>query len=207
MICKRCADAADRRAEPSEHCNEDGTWCDCAHKPTGTLIAKSEPETVEEFDREFAEGDPVSVVFSVELQESLEQMRRGEGKRVVFAEDGTYTLEELREYYDNHDTSGDMADAVWEDEDPEGVFAKLDTAIAEGTAGLTAPPEVWLSSVDPEPPRGSRVLCLGSVWKRTDDDDWPGKANWEQEDAEEFEPETWTKIAGNYGPVRLLEES
>ena len=44
MICKQCAQAADRKAEPSEHCTQTSTWCDCQHKPSGTLIIKSEPE-------------------------------------------------------------------------------------------------------------------------------------------------------------------
>lgn len=63
--------------------------------------------------------------------------------------------------------------------------------------------------IDSEPGPGSRVVDdLGDTWLNTSEDDpfQPGAANWENERdlARGFhEPETWGKVSGNYGPVRM----
>lgn len=60
-----------------------------------------------------------------------------------------------------------------------------------------------LTSVDPEPPEGSVVEdSTGCQWEA---DDCP-PACWTRVGAPfPREPETWTKVAGNYGPVTVLE--
>lgn len=59
-----------------------------------------------------------------------------------------------------------------------------------------------LTSRDPEPPAGSLVRdACGLEWER----DWDGgNACWSHPDGD-GDHETWSKIAGNYGPVTLLE--
>jgi hypothetical protein len=52
-----------------------------------------------------------------------------------------------------------------------------------------------LTNRDPEPPAGSVVIACGVTWKRDEDG---GAACWSSPGGE---VETWTKIAGNYGPV------
>jgi hypothetical protein len=42
MICRSCRDAADY-GRPDEHCHNE-TWCDCQHKPKGTLINEKREE-------------------------------------------------------------------------------------------------------------------------------------------------------------------
>lgn len=57
-----------------------------------------------------------------------------------------------------------------------------------------------LTSSDTEPPVGARVRdSTGHEWVRYDE----GPAGWEPPGGGEHE--TWTKVAGNYGPVRVLE--
>ncbi|MDJ0342263.1 hypothetical protein QMK19_03555 [Streptomyces sp. H10-C2] len=53
-----------------------------------------------------------------------------------------------------------------------------------------------LTSCDPEPPLGTMVLCLGARWINLGD-------GWVQADGE-GDPESWAKIAGNYGPVTVV---
>ena len=64
-----------------------------------------------------------------------------------------------------------------------------------------------LTSADPEPPAGTSVTDdLNRPWSR-DPDAWTypdGSANWTRDDTED-DPETWNKIAGNYGPVRVTQ--
>jgi hypothetical protein len=64
-----------------------------------------------------------------------------------------------------------------------------------------------LSSSDPEP--GRDVVAetgWGQRWHRTDSDGYPGAANWEVVGAGAFDPESWTKVAGNYGPVKVVRD-
>jgi len=63
--------------------------------------------------------------------------------------------------------------------------------------------EVWLTSADPEPGEGAAVETEGRVqFDRGSDDLLP--AAWTSEHGE---PATWRKLAGNYGPVRLVREA
>lgn len=61
---------------------------------------------------------------------------------------------------------------------------------------------VVLTSADPEPPAGTVVRDdLGREWGR----DWDGgAAPWTRTDGTD-DPESWTKVAGNYGPVTVIE--
>lgn len=61
-----------------------------------------------------------------------------------------------------------------------------------------------MDSRDPEPPEGSKVRdCYGREWDRDDGPyGGPGKANWV---GPEDQVESWVKVAGNYGPVELLD--
>jgi hypothetical protein len=66
------------------------------------------------------------------------------------------------------------------------------------------PPEpVTLTSSDPEPPPGTIVRdhLFGGTWELCDEADG---GLWWRTDADD-DPESWTKIAGNYGPVSVLE--
>lgn len=62
-----------------------------------------------------------------------------------------------------------------------------------------------LTSTDPEPPAGSVVRDdCGVLWEN----DGHRPACWVRPDLVEqsiHDPETWTKIAGNYGPVTVIE--
>jgi hypothetical protein len=58
-----------------------------------------------------------------------------------------------------------------------------------------------LTSRDPEPPEGSIVTCLGRQWQHDGDEYRP--SCWSCDDYPN-DPETWTKISGNYGPVTLV---
>lgn len=60
-----------------------------------------------------------------------------------------------------------------------------------------------LTSSDPEPPPGTTVETEGGTrWTRYPDM-WPG--SWLMDEfAPEGDPETWRKVAGNYGPVRIV---
>ena len=58
---------------------------------------------------------------------------------------------------------------------------------------------------DPEPPEGTKVRdALGQSWVR--DDGSYGGSGWRNWVPLEVagDPETWVKIAGNYGPVELV---
>jgi hypothetical protein len=58
-----------------------------------------------------------------------------------------------------------------------------------------------LTSNDPEPPPGTFVRdALGTLW--FNDGYYP--CCWVQPYAEVHDPESWTKIAGNYGPVTVI---
>lgn len=60
-----------------------------------------------------------------------------------------------------------------------------------------------LDSSDPEPPIGSTVRDdLDRLWTR----DEHSPACWTMDDYPDSDPESWTKVAGNYGPVSLVEE-
>lgn len=61
-----------------------------------------------------------------------------------------------------------------------------------------------LTSADPEPPPGTTVELFDGeeLWTRHADM-WPG--SWLRHGSEETgDPETWTKVAGNYGPARVI---
>lgn len=78
-------------------------------------------------------------------------------------------------------------------------------AAAGRTVASTYAPGTRLTSADPEPVHGIRVRDdTGVFWERTDDHGRDGWANWERVDARLFDPEPWTKIAGNYGPVIVV---
>lgn len=58
--------------------------------------------------------------------------------------------------------------------------------------------QVLLTAADPEPPVGAEVAdYLGRPWSREPE------GYWLRTDDLECDPESWTKVAGNYGPVRL----
>jgi hypothetical protein len=60
-----------------------------------------------------------------------------------------------------------------------------------------------LSSTDPEPPVGSVVVdCEGRRWRRFEE----GRRSWAQVgDDIDDDTESWTRVAGNYGPVLLID--
>ncbi len=66
-----------------------------------------------------------------------------------------------------------------------------------------------LTSSDPEPTGGTIVeaACCADRWYRSHD--YEGPANWflmRDDDVDAFcDPDTWTKVAGNYGPVTVVE--
>lgn len=61
--------------------------------------------------------------------------------------------------------------------------------------------EVQLTSSDPEPPIGSQVTDdLGRRWYRE------VEGYWLQVEHLDWDPESWVKVAGNYGPVTLVGE-
>lgn len=58
-----------------------------------------------------------------------------------------------------------------------------------------------LTSNDPQPPACTVVRDdCGRVWEN--DGHYP--VCWVKPDAEVHDPESWTKVAGNYGPVTIL---
>jgi hypothetical protein len=67
---------------------------------------------------------------------------------------------------------------------------------------MSQPVPVILTSTDPQPPPGTVVRDdLGRTWERCDELDG---GYWWRTDTDEG-PESWTKVAGNYGPVTVLE--
>lgn len=61
-----------------------------------------------------------------------------------------------------------------------------------------------LTSEDPEPGRGVIVRDgHGHTWRRTDDGDRDGAANWEKTNVDYFEPESWTRVC-EAGPVTVV---
>lgn len=59
-----------------------------------------------------------------------------------------------------------------------------------------------LTASDPEPPPGTLVRDdCGTVWVN----DGHRPCCWVQPEAEVHDPESWMKVAGNYGPVTVLE--
>jgi len=62
--------------------------------------------------------------------------------------------------------------------------------------------ETWLTAADPEPPRGSIVDGeVAGRWCRTTE---PDTDYWlPVDDDGTADPESWNKIAGNYGPVKV----
>jgi hypothetical protein len=65
-----------------------------------------------------------------------------------------------------------------------------------------------LTSEDPEPGHDVTVQdCHGDKWRRTDGNfNGGGGANWQQEKPEDSDPESWTRVAGDYGPIRIVPE-
>jgi hypothetical protein len=65
-----------------------------------------------------------------------------------------------------------------------------------------------LTTNDPEPPEGTVVRTeWGQLWERVDGP-WGGTANWlmmPRTADTDWDPETWVKVAGNYGPVEIVE--
>jgi len=61
--------------------------------------------------------------------------------------------------------------------------------------------DTWLTSADPEPPRGTVVEGeVAGRWSRSYEDE----GYWLAEGREDGDPESWNKVAGNYGPVRVV---
>lgn len=61
-----------------------------------------------------------------------------------------------------------------------------------------------LTSSDPEPPDGTIVLdASGTKWELYADEGYWLRTEGDDDCAD---PESWTKVAGNYGPVTVLEE-
>lgn len=62
------------------------------------------------------------------------------------------------------------------------------------------PPQPKLTGADPEPPVGTVVV---TSW----DQRWTRQPEgyWLAEGREDGDPESWSKVAGNYGPVRIVE--
>jgi hypothetical protein len=73
--------------------------------------------------------------------------------------------------------------------------------------------DVLLTSADPEPPRRTFVVDdTGCMWWRTDADGIDNRsANWCTVEhgcasgSDWHDHESWTKVAGNYGPARVVE--
>lgn len=68
--------------------------------------------------------------------------------------------------------------------------------------------DVWLTPADPEPPAGTIVESEdGYRWWR-DLDHMGSRCNWftmaQLTNPGRHDPESWTKVAGNYGPVRIV---
>lgn len=60
-----------------------------------------------------------------------------------------------------------------------------------------------LTASDPEPPEGTEVIdALGQRWYREDSS--YGDPIWRRPVGGTEEAETWNKVAGNYGPVRVV---
>ena len=85
----------------------------------------------------------------------------------------------------------------------EGPFPPLPDYKPYRIEGAPLPPSLpVLTSADPEPPPGTIVRDrLGRTWELADEDEG---GLWWRTDADD-DPESWTKIAGNYGPVTVLE--
>jgi hypothetical protein len=73
------------------------------------------------------------------------------------------------------------------------------------THTIVPPEPVTLTSSDPEPPPGTVVRDdCGVTWERYGEDEGN---YWLRVDGDgDSDPESWTKIAGNYGPVTVIEE-
>jgi hypothetical protein len=78
------------------------------------------------------------------------------------------------------------------------------------THTLAAPGPVTLTSADPEPPAATIVRdSCGGDWCRYGGDEGGYEGGYwvceDSPDSDPADPESWPKIAGNYGPVTLLE--
>jgi hypothetical protein len=107
-------------------------------------------------------------------------------------------------------TAGDMLRSPTTPDGPTktGGFADIDglDEANEALAGAWLTVGTVLTSNDPEAGHWVTVRDdCGSRWRRTDGGDHDGAANWEKTDVDYFEPESWTKVAGNYGPVTVVE--
>jgi hypothetical protein len=64
-----------------------------------------------------------------------------------------------------------------------------------------------LTSSDPQPGLGAIVRDIdGREWENTGGEEGSWR-NWQQTDVTQTDPETWVKVAGNYGPVTLISEA
>lgn len=67
--------------------------------------------------------------------------------------------------------------------------------------GCSCDSSMWLTSADPEPPPGTMVKTAdGAEWWH----DHSTPHSWLNMDEDNPEPESWTKVAGNYGPVWIV---
>jgi hypothetical protein len=96
----------------------------------------------------------------------------------------------------------------WEDDDSGALDLGQMKRAAEGHIQARHP-DLWpghpmigqrLTSSDPEPPEGSLVVDdCGILWEN----DGHRPCCWIRPDLDVHDPETWTKIAGNYGPATV----
>jgi hypothetical protein len=83
---------------------------------------------------------------------------------------------------------------------PAGSAGVTRAEVEELKAGIMAMAPKTLTSSDPEPVPGTVVLdATGCRWFRAEGM-WPG--SWLR--SGDGDPETWTKVAGNYGPVQIV---
>ena len=104
--------------------------------------------------------------------------------------------------------AGFVEGAVWESTADEGAARIVDQIVVpfyEALAGRPAQTVIGarLTSRDPEPPPGTLVATEGGEKWRRYPDMAPG--SWLMEGHEDGDPETWRKVAGNYGPATVLE--
>ncbi|MFB8182614.1 hypothetical protein ACFC8N_42825 [Streptomyces sp. NPDC055966] len=88
----------------------------------------------------------------------------------------------------------------------EAAFARLEHhELRADPMQVHSPASQTLTSADPEPPVGTIVrTAAGTLWSRYED----RPVAWEPADSDMREwadAESWTKVAGNYGPVTVIE--
>lgn len=95
--------------------------------------------------------------------------------------------------------------------DLESFVAGYQQRLAEEQAAQPLPPPAtWLTSSDPEPRAGTMVEAEDGIRWWRDATHIGAACNWfpesELTNPDRHDPESWTKVAGNYGPVRIVLE-